>query len=58
MVYNLRITGFLDFVHRQVFWKLENTTLRKLYLFPSSGEVGDAYSVGSLKEELTSITGG
>jgi hypothetical protein len=35
-----RITGFLDFVHRPVFLKLENTTFRKLDLFPSSGEGG------------------
>jgi hypothetical protein len=34
----VRITGFLDFVHRQVFYKLENTTFRKLDVFPSSGE--------------------
>jgi hypothetical protein len=32
----LLIAGFLDFVHRPVFWKLENTTFRKLDLFPSS----------------------
>jgi hypothetical protein len=31
-------TGVLDFVHRPIFWKLENTTFRKLDLFPSSGE--------------------
>jgi hypothetical protein len=35
-----RITGFLDFVHRLVFYKVGNTTFRKLDLFPSSGEVG------------------
>jgi hypothetical protein len=38
MVYN-RIIGFLDFVHRPVFYKLEDTTFQKLDLFPSSGEV-------------------
>jgi hypothetical protein len=38
MVYN-RITRFSDFVHRPVFYKLENTTFQKLNLFPSSGEV-------------------
>jgi hypothetical protein len=37
----LRITGFLEFVHRPVFYKLEHTTFRKLYLFPSSGERGE-----------------
>jgi hypothetical protein len=35
---SLRITGFSDFVHRPVFQKLENTTFRKLDLFPSSGD--------------------
>jgi hypothetical protein len=33
-----RITGFSDFGHRPVFYKLEKTTFRKLDLFPSSGE--------------------
>jgi hypothetical protein len=28
-------TGFLDFVHRPEFYKQENTTFRKLDLFPS-----------------------
>jgi hypothetical protein len=32
-----RITGFLDFFHRPVFWKIENTTFRKLDLFSSLG---------------------
>jgi hypothetical protein len=38
---------------------LENTTFRKLELFPSSGEGGgeDTYSVGPLRKELISITG-
>jgi hypothetical protein len=36
----LRITGFSDFFHRPVFWKLENTTFRKLDLFPSSDDGG------------------
>jgi hypothetical protein len=35
---NLRITGFLDSVHRPELQLLENTTLRKLDPFPSSGE--------------------
>jgi hypothetical protein len=30
----------LNFVHRPVFWKLENTTFQKLDHFPSSGEEG------------------
>jgi hypothetical protein len=46
----LRITGFSDFVHRPVFYKLENTAVRKQDLFPSSGEGADIYSVGSLKK--------
>jgi hypothetical protein len=33
-------TGFLDLVHRPEFYKQENTTFRKLDLFPSSGEGG------------------
>jgi hypothetical protein len=33
-------TGFLDFVHCPEFYKQENTTFRKLDLFPSSGEGG------------------
>jgi hypothetical protein len=40
----LRITGFSDFAHRLIFLKPENTTFRKLDLFPSSGEGGDTYS--------------
>jgi hypothetical protein len=36
----LRITGFFGLFHRLVFWRLENTTFRKLDLFPSSGERG------------------
>jgi hypothetical protein len=37
----LRITGFLDSVHRPVFSKLENTTFRKPHLFPSSDDGGE-----------------
>jgi hypothetical protein len=32
------LLGFFNFVHRPVFRKLENTTFRKLDMFPSSGE--------------------
>jgi hypothetical protein len=39
--YHFGITRFLDFVHRPVFWKLENTIFRKLDLFPSSGGGGE-----------------
>jgi hypothetical protein len=46
----LRITGFLDFVHRPVFYKPDNTTFRKLDLFPSSSEGVDTYCVGYLKK--------
>jgi hypothetical protein len=44
------------FVHRPVFWKLENATFRRLHLFPSSGEGGDAFSVGSLTKRCCSYT--
>jgi hypothetical protein len=45
------ITGFLDFFHHPLFWKLENTIFRKLDLFLSSGGGGeDTYSVGSLRK--------
>jgi hypothetical protein len=45
-----RITGFLDFFPTSSI--LENTTFRKLNLFPSSGEGGgeDTYSVGPLRK--------
>jgi hypothetical protein len=46
----LRITGYLDFVYRPVFYKLENITFRKLDLFPSSDEGEDTYSVGPLRK--------
>jgi hypothetical protein len=52
----LRITGFLDFVHRSEFYVQENTTFRKLELFPFSGEMGETYTLlGPL--ELISIAG-
>jgi hypothetical protein len=41
----LRITGFLDFVHRHEFWILENTKVRKLDLFPSSDEARESPTV-------------
>jgi hypothetical protein len=47
------ITGLLDFVHRLVLERTEeNTTIKKLGLFPSSGEGEgeDIYSVGSLRQ--------
>jgi hypothetical protein len=47
--YVLRIFGVLDFVHRPIFQKIENTTFRKLDLFPFAGEGGDNYSVGSIR---------
>jgi hypothetical protein len=37
--------------------KLENTTFRKLDLFPSSDEGRETYSVGSLRKSHTSNTG-
>jgi hypothetical protein len=47
-VYNTKNYWVLDFVHHPVFYKLENTTFRKLDLFPPSGK-GEG-------EELSSIT--
>jgi hypothetical protein len=46
-----QVKGELNFVHRPVFLKLENTTFRKLDLFPSSDEgvVGLRPSSGILK---------
>jgi hypothetical protein len=37
----VRITGFSDCAHCPEFQELENTTFRKLDLFPSSGEWGE-----------------
>jgi hypothetical protein len=46
-------TGFLDFAHRPEFYKQENTTFRKLDLFPSSGEGGGGtYSIRNLRKGL------
>jgi hypothetical protein len=48
---SLRITGSLDFVHHLEFYILENTTFRKLDLFPSSGELRETPTVfGSLRK--------
>jgi hypothetical protein len=38
---SLITTKLLDFVHRPDFYKPENTTFRKLDLFPSSGGGGE-----------------
>jgi hypothetical protein len=46
------ITGFLDFFHRPVFYKIGNTTFRKLNLFRSSGDGEETYSVRSLRKRL------
>jgi hypothetical protein len=40
VAYNSQNYWFLDFVHRPIFYKLENITFQELDLFPSSGEVG------------------
>jgi hypothetical protein len=45
-------TKLLDFVHRPDFYKPENTTFRKLDLFPSSGEGGDTYSTKKKNHKL------
>jgi hypothetical protein len=46
------ITGCLDFVHRPVFWRTQKyTTIRKLDLFPSTGEgVGAPTLLGPLQK--------
>jgi hypothetical protein len=43
-VFTLRINWFLDFIHRPAFQKLDNTTFRKLDLFPPSHEDGNRCS--------------
>jgi hypothetical protein len=43
----IRIIGFVDVVHRP---GLEDSTFRKLDLFPSSGEGGGRHSVVSLRK--------
>jgi hypothetical protein len=50
-IYTFRDIGFSDFIHRPSIKKQtkENTTFRKVDLFPSSGE-GKTYSVGSLRK--------
>jgi hypothetical protein len=45
MVDNTQNYWILRFIHRPVFWTLENTTFRKVDLFLSSGERGNTYSV-------------
>jgi hypothetical protein len=45
----LKITGGSDFIHRPVFYKLENTTFRKLDLFPSSDEEETPILLGPLE---------
>jgi hypothetical protein len=37
-LWSLRITVFLDFIHRSEFYTLKTATFPKLHLFPSSGE--------------------
>jgi hypothetical protein len=46
---NYTITGVLDFFHCTVFYKLENTTFRKLDLFPSSDEGWKTPQLGPLE---------
>jgi hypothetical protein len=46
----LRITRFLNFIHRLLFQKLKHVTFQKEDVFPSSGEWGDTCSVGSLRK--------
>jgi hypothetical protein len=37
-VFHPEVLGFLDFLHRQLFWKLESTVFRKVYLFSVCGQ--------------------
>jgi hypothetical protein len=54
--FTLRISEFLDFVHRLLFWK--NTIFRKLDVFPSWGErVGDTYSAASVRKSWSQSLG-
>jgi hypothetical protein len=48
-----RITEFSDFVHLPVLQELENTTFRKLDLFPASGDGGGVKPVLSGHLEIT-----
>jgi hypothetical protein len=50
-----RITRFLNFVHRLVFYKLENITFRKLDMFSSSGEGGGGGDTNSPEDGNRSI---
>jgi hypothetical protein len=50
-------TKLLDFVHRPDLYKPENTTFRKLDLFPSSGEGGGTYSTEQPKACLSTGSG-
>jgi hypothetical protein len=49
MVCNTQNYWGMDFFHRPVFWKTDNTTFRKLDLFPSSGEGEHTYSISTLE---------
>jgi hypothetical protein len=54
---NPRITEFLDFVRRPLFYKLENTRFRKLDMFPPSGEGETPILLGPLeKASLNPLT--
>jgi hypothetical protein len=46
----LELVGFFTLPITQYSKKLENTTFRKLDVFPFSREVGDIYSLGSLRK--------
>jgi hypothetical protein len=48
--YCLRIVWFLDFVHRPEFQIIENTTFRKIDLFPFSGEGSETPALLGLLE--------
>jgi hypothetical protein len=56
MLYKTQDYWVCGLFRRPVFWKLHNTTFRKLDLFLLSGEGGDTYPVGSLPWTLTEVS--
>jgi hypothetical protein len=52
MVYSIQNYWVFGLSPSSSILKLENTAFQKLDLFPSSGEWGDTYSVGSLRKRV------
>jgi hypothetical protein len=55
-IVHTELLGFLDFFHRSIFYKLENTTFQKLDLLPYSGEKGRHLLSWAPKKELIPVT--